>query len=342
MTSENVRVSVAVPAFNEAEVLPELVRRVGAVLTGLAGGPHELVIVDDGSSDETLATLQRASASDDRIVVIALARNFGHQTALTAALDHASGDVVVVMDADLQDAPELIPVMLQHFREGYDVVYARRASRPEGYVLRFCYFLYYRILANVAEVPLPLDAGDFALLSRRVVLHLRRLREHNRYLRGLRTWVGFRQLGIPVHRDSRASGRSKYSFARLVRLATDGLFAFSTIPLRAASAIGAMGIAASGCFVLYAIYARLVLDQSPKGFTALLVVVTFLAGIQLLFLGIMGEYLGRIYEEVKARPLYLVERFYRSGRAIRPADDAHGPADGGRLQGRSPDDEAVG
>ena len=323
MTSESVRVSVAVPAFNEADVLPELVRRVGAVLNGISGGPHELVIVDDGSSDDTLATLERASAQDERILVIALARNFGHQAALTAALDHASGDVVVVMDADLQDAPELIPTMLQHFREGYDVVYARRASRQEGYVLRLCYFLYYRLLANVAEVQLPLDAGDFALLSRRVVLHLRKLREHNRYLRGLRTWVGFRQLGIPVHRDARASGRSKYSFARLVRLATDGLFAFSTIPLRAASAIGALGMAASGCFAAYAIYAKLALGQSPRGFTALLVVVTFLAGIQLLFLGIMGEYLGRIYEEVKARPLYLVERFYRSGRAIRPADGAH-------------------
>ena len=322
MTPESPRVSVAIPAFNEAEVLPELLERVGAVLNDLPGGPHELVMVDDGSGDETLTILRRALAKDDRILVVALARNFGHQAALTAALDHVTGDAVVVMDADLQDAPELIPVMVEHFRSGYDVVYAQRASRREGPFLRMCYFLYYRFLANVAEVRLPLDAGDFALLSRRVVMQLRQMREHHRYLRGLRTWVGFRQLGIAVHRDLRASGRSKYGMLRLVRLAADGLFAFSTIPLRAASAIGATSIVACGLFVVYAIYARLVLGQSPRGFTSLLVAGTFLAGVQLLFLGIMGEYLGRIYEEVKGRPLYVVERLYRSGQQSNSVNDA--------------------
>jgi glycosyltransferase involved in cell wall biosynthesis len=310
MTRENPRVSIAVPAFNEAEVLPELLARVGAVLDELPGGPHELVIVDDGSSDESLAFLRQAASNEDRLLVIALARNFGHQAALTAALDHVAGDAVVLMDADLQDAPEMIPLMLEHFRNGYDVVYAQRASRRESALLRAAYFLYYRFLANVADVQLPLDAGDFALLSRRVVQHLRQMREHHRYLRGLRTWVGFRQIGIPVHRDPRASGRSKYSMLRLIKLGTDGLFAFSTLPLRAASAIGAAGIFACSLFVAYAVYARLVLGQSPRGFTALLVAVTFLAGVQLLFLGIMGEYLGRIYEEAKGRPLYVVDRFY--------------------------------
>ena len=320
LTTRALRVSVAVPAFNEAEVLPEFLRRVCAVLDGLRGGPHELLIVDDGSSDDTVAILQRASAVDDRIVVIALARNFGHQAALTAALDNVAGDVVVVMDADLQDAPEVIPAMVEQYRNGYDVVYARRASRRESLFLRFCYFLFYRMLAQVAEVRLPLDAGDFALLSRRVVLHLRQMREHHRYLRGLRTWVGFRQIGIPVHRGPRASGRSKYSLLRLFKLATDGIFAFSTIPLRAAAAIGAVALGASGLFVLYALYARLLLGQSPRGFTALLVFVTFLAGVQLLFLGVIGEYLGRIYEEVKGRPLYVIGRFYRSGQECRPLD----------------------
>jgi Glycosyltransferases involved in cell wall biogenesis len=234
MRVENPRVSIAIPAFNEAEVLPELLERVSKVLDGLPGGPHELVIVDDGSTDNTLAILQHASIGDERILVVALARNFGHQPALTAALDHITGDVAVVMDADLQDAPEVIPIMLQHYRQGYDVVYAQRASRPEGPFLRACYFLFYRTLAALAEVRLPLDSGDFALLSRRVVLHLRQMPEHHRYLRGLRTWVGFRQLGLPVGRRPRASGSSKYGLLRLVKLATDGLFAFSTIPLRVA------------------------------------------------------------------------------------------------------------
>jgi glycosyltransferase involved in cell wall biosynthesis len=322
MRVENPRVSIAIPAFNEADVLPELLQRVGSLLDGLPGGPHELVIVDDGSTDDTLAILEQASMRDDRILVVALARNFGHQPALTAALDHITGDVAVVMDADLQDAPEVVPLMLQHYREGYDVVYAQRASRPEGPLLRACYFLFYRTLAALAEVQLPLDSGDFALLSRRVVLHLRRMPEHHRYLRGLRTWVGFRQLGLPVSRQRRASGSSKYSLLRLIKLATDGLFAFSTIPLRVASAIGATAIVACSLFAVYAVYAKLVLDQSPKGFTALFVAITFLAGVQLLFLGVIGEYLGRVYEEVKGRPLYVVERRVRSGQEAPPQPEA--------------------
>jgi len=322
MRAENPRVSIAIPAFNEADVLPELLERVSSLLDDLPGGPHELVIVDDGSTDDTLAILQRASTRDDRILVVALTRNFGHQPALTAALDHVTGDVAVVMDADLQDAPEVIPRMLQHYREGYDVVYAQRASRPEGPFLRACYLLFYRILAALAEVRLPLDSGDFALLSRRVVLHLQRMPEHHRYLRGLRTWVGFRQLGLPVARQPRASGSSKYGLLRLAKLATDGLFAFSTIPLRVASVIGGTAIAACGLFAVYAIYAKLMLHRSPQGFTALFVAITFLAGVQLLFLGVIGEYLGRVYEEVKGRPLYVVERVLRSGRQSPPLDEA--------------------
>jgi len=335
MRVENPRVSIAIPAFNEAEVLPELLERVGSLLDSLPGGPHELVIVDDGSTDNTLAILQRASIRDDRILVVALARNFGHQPALTAALDHITGDVAVVMDADLQDAPEVIPIMLQHYRQGYDVVYAQRASRPEGPFLRACYFLFYRTLAALAEVRLPLDSGDFALLSRRVVLHLRQMPEHHRYLRGLRTWVGFRQLGLPVGRRPRAAGSSKYGLLRLVKLATDGLFAFSTIPLRVASAIGGTAILACSLFAVYAIYAKLVLDQSPQGFTALFVAITFLAGVQLLFLGVIGEYLGRVYEEVKGRPLYLVDRLVRSGQESPP--EAANRYTSARLEPRSAD-----
>jgi polyisoprenyl-phosphate glycosyltransferase len=345
MRTGDPRVSIAIPAFNEAEVLPALLDRVGALLDGLPGGPHEMVVVDDGSTDESLAVLQEASARDGRILVVALARNFGHQPALTAALDHVSGDVVVVMDADLQDAPEVIPQMLRHYSEGYDVVYAQRASRPEGPFLRVSYRLFYRLLAALAEVQLPLDSGDFALLSRRVVLHLRAMPEHHRYLRGLRTWVGFRQLGVPVHRQPRASGSSKYGVRRLIKLATDGLFAFSTIPLRVASFIGAAAMLACTLFAVYAVYAKLVLERSPKGFTALYVAITFLAGVELLFLGIIGEYLGRVYEEVKGRPLYVVDRLVRAGqpsppplraadtRWVRPAPDPDRSGVMGTLDG---------
>jgi dolichol-phosphate mannosyltransferase len=300
------RLSVAVPLYNEESVLPEFLRRTRAVLEGLAGGPHEMVLVDDGSADRTRAILEAAAAQDPRIVVVALSRNFGHQAALTAALDHCSGDAVVVMDADLQDIPEAIPRFVEQFQKGYDVVYATRAQRKEPWWLKLAYFLFYRLLAMLSELNLPLDAGDFALISRRVVEQLGRLPEHHRYLRGLRSWVGFRQIGIPVERAERHSGRSKYGLRKLFELASDGIFAFSIVPLRAAILLGALATALSGLFAAYAVYARLFLKRSPQGFTALVLLITFLSGILLFFMGIIGEYVGRLYEEVKARPLYIV------------------------------------
>ena len=300
------RLSVAIPLYNEEGVLPELLRRLRAVLENLAGGPHEMVFVDDGSSDRTLEVLEAEAALDPRIVVVALSRNFGHQAAVTAALDHCSGDAVVVMDADLQDTPEVIPRFVEQFQQGYDVVYAMRVRRKEAWWLKLSYFLFYRLLAMLSESNLPLDAGDFALISRRVVDQLRRLPEHHRYLRGLRSWVGFRQIGIPVDRAERHAGRSKYSLRKLVELASDGIFAFSIVPLRAAILLGALATVLSGLYSAYAVYARLFLQRSPQGFTALVLLITFLSGILLFFMGIIGEYVGRLYEEVKARPLYII------------------------------------
>ncbi len=300
------RLSVAVPLYNEESVLPEFLRRTRAVIDTVAGGPHQMVLVDDGSVDRTWALLEEAAAADSRLVVVGLSRNFGHQAALTAALDHCSGDAVVVMDADLQDVPEAIPLFVEKFQQGYDVVYATRASRKEAWWLKLCYFLFYRVLAMLSEMRLPLDAGDFALLSRRVVEQLRRLPEHHRYLRGLRSWVGFPQIGIPVDRAERHSGKSKYSIGKLLRLASDGIFAFSIVPLRAAILTGALATALSVLFAIYSVYARLFLKRSPQGFTALVLLITFLSGILLFFMGIIGEYVGRLYEEVKARPLYIV------------------------------------
>jgi glycosyltransferase involved in cell wall biosynthesis len=304
--SQPFRLSVAVPLYNEESVLPEFLRRTRAVLECLAGGPHELVLVDDGSADHTLALLEAEAASNPGTVVVALSRNFGHQAALTAALDHCTGDAVVVMDADLQDIPEAIPLFVNQFQQGYDVVYAQRASRKEAWWLKLAYFLFYRLLAMLSELNLPLDAGDFALISRRVVEQLRRLPEHHRYLRGLRSWVGFRQIGIPVDRQERHSGRSKYSLVKLIELASDGIFAFSIVPLRAATLLGVLATALSVLFAIFSVYAKLFLKRSPQGFTALVLLITFLSGILLFFMGIIGEYVGRLYEEVKARPLYVI------------------------------------
>jgi len=302
------RISIAIPVRNEQTVLPELLRRTRTVLDGIAGGPHQVVFVDDGSSDRTLELLEEAARQDPRVLVISLSRNFGHQAALTAALDFVSGDAVVLMDGDLQDEPETIPTFVKRFEEGYDVVYATRASRREGWFLRLCFFLYYRLQALLSDIRVPVDAGDFGLISRRVVEQLRRMPERHRYLRGLRSWVGFRQVGVPVERAERHSGQSKYGMVKRLKLASDGIFAFSIVPLRAASLLGTAAIAFSVLYAAYAVFGRVFLSQTPRGFTTLALLVTFFSGVLLLFLGIIGEYLGRIYEEIKARPVYVVSK----------------------------------
>lgn len=302
------RVSLAIPVHNEQAVVAELLRRVRAVLDGLPGGPHSAVFVDDGSTDRTLEYLEEAAREDSRIVVVTLSRNFGHQAALTAALDYVDGDVTVVMDGDLQDPPEAVTQFVEKYLEGYDVVYAQRRNRKESVLLRACYFIFYRLLASLSDIQLPLDAGDFGLMSRRVIEHLRKMPEHHRYLRGLRSWVGFRQTGLAVERSERHAGTSKYGALRLLKLASDGIFAFSIVPIRAAALLGTATIFASLFFVVYSLYAKIVLNHSPQGFTALIVAVVFLSGVLLFFLGIIGEYVGRVYEEVKGRPLYVVGR----------------------------------
>lgn len=303
----NPRISIAIPIYNEEAVVPELVRRTGAVLDSLPGGSHEIVFVNDGSTDGTLELLELAAERDARIVVVELSRNFGHQTALAAALDQVSGDVVVLMDGDLQDPPEAIPTLIEHYRQGYDVVYAQRVKRKESWWLRTCYYVFYRLLATLSSIELPLDAGDFGLMSRRVIDEIRRMPEHHRYLRGLRTWVGFRQIGVPIERAARHAGKTKYSPLKLLKLASDGIFAFSIVPLRAAAILGAIAIACSFLYALYSAFAKFWL-HSPQGFTAIIFVTTFLSGVNLFFLGIIGEYVGRIYEEAKARPHYVVRR----------------------------------
>jgi len=302
-------ISVAIPVYNEEAVVPELLRRTSHMLDELPGGPHQIVLVDDGSSDRTLELLEEAAKKDQRLVVIGLSRNFGHQTALGAALDYVSGDVTVLMDGDLQDPPEAIPLLVDSYQEGYDVVYVQRVNRKEAWWLRACYYFFYRLLAMLSSIELPLDAGDFGLMSRRVIDEIRKMPEHHRYLRGMRTWVGFRQIGIPIERAARRAGRTKYSPLRLLKLASDGIFAFSIVPLRAASIFGAVAITLSVFYAIYALYVKFWL-HAPQGFTAIVLVITFLSGVNLFFLGIIGEYVGRIYEEAKARPHYIVRNVF--------------------------------
>ena len=290
--------------------MPELLRRTAAVLDGIPGGPHEVVLVDDGSSDRTCELLENAAEKDPRLVVVSFSRNFGHQAALGAALDYVSGDVTVLMDGDLQDPPESIPALLEWYKQGYDVVYVQRVHRKETWWLRACYYLFYRLLAALSSVRLPLDAGDFSLMSRRVVQEIKAMPEHHRYIRGMRTWVGFRQIGVPIERAVRRAGRTKYSPLKLLKLASDGIFAFSIVPLRAAALFGATATGLSILYSIYALYVKFWL-HAPQGFTALILTITFLSGVNLFFLGIIGEYIGRVYEEAKGRPHYVVHKLVR-------------------------------
>jgi glycosyltransferase involved in cell wall biosynthesis len=303
-------VSVAIPLYNEEAVLPELLRRTRTVLDEMPGGPHQIVLVDDGSSDRTWELLEEAAENDPRLVIVELSRNFGHQIALGAALDYVSGDVTVLMDGDLQDPPEAIPTLVDAYKQGFDVVYVQRVNRKEAWWLRACYYLFYRLLAALSSIQLPLDAGDFSLMSKRVIHEIRRMPEHHRYIRGMRTWVGFRQIGVPVERAARCAGRTKYSPLRLLKLASDGIFAFSIVPLRAAAIFGATATALSVLYSIYALYVKFWL-HAPQGFTALVLAITFLSGVNIFFLGIIGEYVGRVYEEAKGRPHYVVRKVVR-------------------------------
>ena len=303
----SIDLTVAVPVYNEESNLPELYRRLKSVLSTIPGR-HQLLFVNDGSSDGTASLLTAMALCDRCVKVLHFARNFGHQAALSAALDHAEGDAVVLMDGDLQDTPETIPRFVHQHQRGFDVVYAIRTKRKEGWLLRTAYAGFYWLISRISDVDLPQGAGDFSLMSARVVKIVRSCPERHRYLRGLRRWAGFRQTGIEVERDARFRGESKYSWLKLFRLAADGIFSFSAVPLRAASWMGVLTVAAAAIFTVYAGIAHLFFSRSPQGFTALITAITFLAGVQLIFLGVIGEYIGRIYEQVKQRPLYLVDR----------------------------------
>jgi len=297
--------SVVVPFFNEAENVGELYRRLTETLNG-RNIPYILYFINDGSRDGTLDRLRGLAASDRRVRVLSFSRNFGHQISISAGLAHADGDAAVVMDSDLQDPPEVIPDLLAAWSEGHDVVCAVRRGRKEGPLKRAAYALFYRILRRLSNVEMPLDAGDFSLLDARVVGHLRSLPERNRFVRGLRSWVGFRHTEVEYERMERRAGQPKYRVRHLMKLALDGFFAFSTVPLQISTWLGFLAAGLGCLYLVFALVSR-VLYQVPAGWTSLAAIVLFLGGTQLILLGVLGEYVGRIYEEVKQRPLYIVE-----------------------------------
>ncbi len=314
--------SVVVPVFNEAEGLPEFHRRLSAVMRRL--GRWEAIYVNDGSTDASLAVLHRLRKADPSIAIVNLARNFGKEVAMTAGLDHVSGDAVVVIDADLQDPPELIEALAAEWRGGYDVVYAQRRGREgETWIKKSTATAFYRVMERIGHVRLPRDTGDFRLMSRRVVEAVVSLREQHRFMKGLFAWVGFPSKAVPYDRATRHAGDTKWNYWRLWNLALEGVTSFTVVPLRISTYVG-MGVAALALVYGAVVVARAALfGNEVAGYPSLLTFVLFLGGIQLMTLGVIGEYLGRVFNETKQRPLYIVERFSRAGGAnAAPVADA--------------------
>jgi glycosyltransferase involved in cell wall biosynthesis len=314
--------SIIAPVYNEAGSLRELHARVSEIMAS-TGEPWELLLVDDGSTDRSPEVIRALYEQDpDHVRAVQFARNFGHGIAVTAGMDYARGDAVILMDADLQDPPETILRLIEKWREGYEVVYAVRAQREgETWFKRTTAALFYRVLSWITDVPIPLDTGDFRLMDRRVVDAVGRMRERHRFVRGMVSWVGFRQTGIEYERHERFAGETKYTLRKMLRLAWDGITSFSYLPLQLATYLGFIIAVLNALGILLVIYLRAFTGSEPlKGQATTLVMVLFLGSVQLISLGIVGEYLGRIYNEVKERPLYIVRQTLGEGGASREED----------------------
>ncbi|MNX50973.1 hypothetical protein D3C86_816180 [compost metagenome] len=303
----HVLISVVVPIYNEEAIIPELHRRLSAVMAAMPE-TYELVFVNDGSRDRSVELLRDLTARDPHSRLVNLSRNFGHQIAITAGMDHAQGDAVVIIDADLQDPPEVIPELAAKWREGFDVVYAVREQRHgESLFKRATAAGFYRLISKITNVDIPVDTGDFRLMSRTAVEGLKRVREKNRFVRGLVAWLGFKQTGVKFVRHERFAGTTKYPLKKMLKFAFDGITSFSFLPLQLATYMGFLVSGASFLGILYVVYLRLFAHATIIGWASLMAVVLFLGGVQLITIGIIGEYIGRIYEEVKGRPLYLTQ-----------------------------------
>lgn len=306
MVGQKVTFSIAAPVFNEIDSIDEFYRRTQRVMQEL-GESWELIFIDDGSTDGSTEKILQMAQDDPKVVPIIFARNFGHQIAITAGLDYSKGEAVIIMDADLQDPPEVIPDLVARWKEGYEVVFAVRSEREgESWFKKLTAALFYRLIARITDVNIPLDVGDFRLLDRQVVNTLNQMRERHRFPRGMTAWVGFRQIGVPYKRAARYAGETKYPFRKMFKLALDAITGFSYFPLQLATYMGFLSAGISAIAIPVVIVLRLTGNEAFFGQATTLIAVLFLGGIQLISLGILGEYLGRLYDEAKSRPLYIV------------------------------------
>ncbi len=309
--SSIVKYSIVVPVYNEEEVIHETYRRLTEVMRSTKEA-YELLFVNDGSKDRTAEIIKEYSEQDPAVVLLDFARNFGHQIAITAGMDYAKGEAVVVIDADLQDPPELILEMIEKWKQGFDVVYAKRTKRKgETYFKKQTAAMFYRFLRAMTDIDIPLDTGDFRLLDRKVCNQMNSIQEKNRFVRGLVSWVGFKQIAVEYERDERLAGESKYPLKKMLKLSMDGITSFSYKPLKLASYAGVTLSGIGFIYLLVVMYLKLFTDSTITGWSSLIVIQLFFSGIILIILGMIGEYIGRIYDETKNRPLYIVREKYQ-------------------------------
>ncbi|MFD0880098.1 glycosyltransferase family 2 protein [Variovorax dokdonensis] len=317
-------ISVVVPVFNEEEVVEAFHARMSQVLDEI-GLPSEIVFIDDGSTDATLPALQALRERDARIAVLSLSRNFGKEIALSAGLDHAAGDAIVVIDVDLQDPPELVKQFVEKWREGYDVVYGQRMQRDgESAAKKLTAYLFYRVMRKLTRVNIPEDTGDFRLMSRRVVDALKKCREHHRFMKGLFAWVGYKQFALRYRRDARAAGTTKFNYWKLWNFALEGITSFTTAPLKVATYVGFLTAAAAFAYLIWIVGKTLLWGEPVQGYPSLMAVMLFLGGIQLVTIGVLGEYVGRMFDETKGRPLYMLKEAWPSDRGADNVPDVFG------------------
>lgn len=300
--------SIVVPLFNEEESLPELYARLSAVLSSL-GLVCEIILVDDGSTDHSLEIIEALAAKDPRVKLLSFSRNFGHMAALSAGLDHAGGEAVIIMDGDLQHPPELIPVMIQKWKAGAEIVNAiRTETRGAGKAKIITAGFFYWLIGKIGKIKLPEGSADYRLLDRRVVETLKNIKERSRFLRGIISWVGYKQERVEFEAPARFAGKTKYSFGKMFAFALDGITSFSAFPLKLSGYLGILVAFFSFLYSVYALYIRFFTNRAIQGWTSVLVAVLFIGGVQLIFMGVLGEYLGRVFEETKGRPLYIISR----------------------------------
>lgn len=306
-------ITILIPAYNEAQVLPKLFARLKALAESVPAYQFEFLFVNDGSRDDTLSLIQEYAKRDPHVSYINLSRNFGKEIAMCAGIDHAAKDALVIIDADLQDPPELIPQMIKHWEEGYDDVYAKRSSRlGESWFKKVTSRIFYKLLQKSTSIPIQQDTGDFRLLDRRCIEALQRFREAERYTKGFFSWIGYKKKEITYVRDPRAAGETKWNYLKLMNLAIDGIVSFTTTPLRISTILGLLISFAAFVYIIVIIGRTILFGIDLAGYPSMMAVILFLGGVQLLSLGIIGEYIGRIFNETKRRPLYFVEEYHQA------------------------------